>query len=161
MAEVDVSDTLKATFHERCLAAVSRGIGMAAIKGSVTYEIAVNEDCLASFFRGDYVTDQNGKHTILWWGLILNEDNKITKSIEQEPLDTIERPTVASEEVMKRYLLEDLRTMFAPKLAESILLNRIYSDIQAEKLGLFDVTADDVHDAINTMDALIAAHDAE
>lgn len=161
MAEIDIPDTLKTTFHERCLAATNRGLGMVSLSESVTYEIRVNDElCPASFFRGDQIADQTGKRVILWSGLILGSDNKIFKSTESEPIDMPDRPTLASEEVMGRYMIEDLRALFVPDLGESILLEYLRSQNEAEKLGLLDVTSSDVQDAITTMDELISAYDA-
>ena len=160
MSAPEIPDTLKTTFNERCLAVVNRGIGKVSLEGGISYEIEVGDVYVpASYMRGELVTGHDNRRTILWKGLCLSDLNVLSRSVDTEHVDEPVRPTVASEDVIRRYMLDDIRSLVVPDIGASMLMQYFHDMDQAEALGLLDVSVDDVLDAISDMDGLIAAHD--
>ncbi len=163
MAELDITDEQKTTFAERCIAMVNRGLGEFVLKTGVRVEVEVGVDpqIIASYNRGEVVIDADGRSTTLWTGLMLGRNNGITKFVESEHDDEHVRPKTASEDVMVAYMLGDIRNLFfeGREKARMILADFLHAQNEAERLGLLDVSADDVSGAIHEMDAAIAQHD--
>ena len=165
----EVQEVLATTFYERCMAFTNRNIGKIALSDGLLIGAMINDGTedpfstwLAEFNRSETVVGDDGISTTLFTSISVDKDGIFKKAVETEVVDDQPRPTLASEDVMERYLLEDLADQMVETSYERAcmrLVQHLRALGEAEELGLFDVSPHEVEEAITALNTAIAVHD--